>query len=232
MTIFEKNHKIVNISFSNLFKDLETIALQIVNIKKQKADMEATGNYTASYIEEVISKAIADTTAPKVAGSIDLLEAETEDLKEAVINIIEASDTLENNKLALSLGVVGSLEGAHGTKAADYISRNFAGDFASLNLLAATSKNAYVKQAFASKSLDLDGIEETTDTIKAGIITLASMNNSHDLEGLSTRVYTLYKTLLADAPLFGVSVDPSGLPALSALYEAKTEDNIRKALGL
>ena len=52
----DKDLKSIENCFKGFFKDLDTIALNIAAINKTRANMEATGNYTYAYIEDVLEK--------------------------------------------------------------------------------------------------------------------------------------------------------------------------------
>lgn len=227
----DKDLKAIENCFNGFFKDLNTIALNIAAINKTHQDMEATGNYSPAYIEDVLEKEKTAKAASN-ASAIDIINAGLEDLKEAAIHILNASDFLEDVRIVPALASVGSLEGAEGIKAAEIIARQFSGNFPALSLLSATAKDARVKTVFAKASIDADGLEAMTDNVGAALISLTSYNSALDFVGLATRVYQLNKTLTADAAKFGVIINGEDYKALAALLEAKHNEDVRKAMGL
>lgn len=227
----DKDLKAIENCFKGFFKDLNTIAANIAAINKTRADMEATGNYTPAYIEDVLEKEKTAKAASN-ASAIDIITASVEDLQEAAKNILNASDVLEDVRIAPALASVGSLEGAEGVKAAEIIARQFSGNFPALNLLSATAKDARVKTVFTKASIDADGLEAMADNIGGALISLTSYNSALDFVGLTTRVYQLNKTLKADAAIFGVNINAEDYKALAELLEAKHDEDVRKAMGL
>lgn len=225
----DNNLKVIASAFKGFFKDLETIAVNIAALKKTRADMEAAGSYTKSYIDDVMEKEI-EKKAVIVSGAADTISAGVEDLKEAALNILNASDVLEDARITPALSSVGSLTGREGVAASEIIARQFAGNFPVLNLLAASASDASVKAAFIKHSIDAEGVETMADNIGGAAVTIKS--SRADITDLATRIYTFEKELKADAALFGISINTEEYKALAALMEAKEVDDVRKAMGL
>ena len=98
----DKDLKNIEYSIKGMFKDMDALALNIAAVNKTRADMEATGNYTPAYIEDVLEKE-KTAKAGINAGLIDTIGAAVEDLKEATANILNASDVLEDPRLSPAL---------------------------------------------------------------------------------------------------------------------------------
>lgn len=224
----DSNLKTITLSFKGFFKDLETIAANIAALNKSRQDMEATGNYTAAYIDDVMKKEEANKLVA-INGAINTIIAGVEDFTEAAFNILNASDVLEDTRIAPALASVGSLKGREGAAAAEIIARQFAGNFPVLNLLAASAPDASAKDVLRKHSIDAEGVEAMGDNIGSDAL---AINNTSDITEISTRVYKLAKVLKSDALAFGVNINMEDFKALSALLEAKKLEDVRQAMGL
>lgn len=229
----EKYLKAVELSIKGMFKDLNTIADNIAAVNTMRNDMTATGNYTAAYIEDVITKEINEKRAPKNALVIDTISAAIEDLKDETLSILNAGDVLEDERITAALSAVANMDpNADVTGAAEIIANQFKGNFPALELLAAVSNNTKAKAVISKKCVNTDSLESITDELKAGVITLTSMNSAGDFVGLFTRCYEYNKVLNKAAELYGVAINADESPALNALSEAAEENAMRHALGL
>lgn len=229
----EKHLKAFELSIKGMFEDLNAIAANITAVNTMRNDMTATGNYTAAYIEDVITKEINEKRAPKNALIIDTISAAIEDLKNETLSILDAGDVLEDERLTAALSAVANMDpNADVTAAAEIIANQFKGNFPALELLAAVSNNTKVKAVFSKKCVNSDSLEDITDELKAGLTTLTSMNSAGDFVGLFTRCYEYNKVLDKVAEVYGVAINADDYPLLTALSEAAEEKRMRDALGL
>lgn len=219
-------------TITGFFKDLDTISKDIIDIKTTRADLESNGNYTKTYIDELIEKE-TQSKSGHIATTIDTLRAGVEDLKEYTHEINDATDVYDDARLTAAIATVQGLkEGTSQSKeVCKLLINQFKGNFPAIQILGALAPETE-KGLFSKMTVTNDDLELMTDDIGGAIITLESMNISGDLTGLSTRIYDLEKDLSRIATQYGVKINRDDYKSLSLLFEAKQNDDMRAALGL
>lgn len=227
----EKQLNDIALCFKGMFKDLNTIAENIAGVNTMKNELEAIGNYTPAYIEDVINKEISEKRAPKNALVIDTIEAAIADFTDATNAILNAGDVFEDERLIAALSAVSNMDKT-AINAAGIVARQFAGNFPALELLASAAPCVEVRNVINKNNVDADALEALTDRMNEGVIELKVMNSARDFVGLATRVYNFEKVLRSNAETYGVIISADDYPALAALFEAKQGERIRAAFGL
>lgn len=227
----EKDLKTIKSSFEGFLTDLDAISAIIIVLKETRAKMEEGGKLTTEYIDESMTAETIRQSAI-IAGKLDIITASVDDLKEAALNILNASDIFEDVRITPAVAAVSVLKGAEGARASENIARQFAGNFPVLNLLVASAGDALVKDAIRKHSIDAEGLETMTDNISDEIGKMTTFNASHDMTAVSTRIYKFSQLLSKDADIFGIDLKIENYKALTALMEAKHDEDVRAAFGL
>lgn len=239
----EKAIKTAGAIFDNIAANLAAIAATTRANGVSIGDISANGNYSEEYKTELTEKENTKAAAEITNAAVNVNMALSE-LKAQTEAILNATDILDDGKLSAALLVVKGLDETGITPVKALINQ-FKGDFASLDLLAATAGNPDIKAVIFSSSLNLNEFEGYSDNIadyteklinatRAGSGADPQSGARPDMFNISVIVCDLIKVISELSKFYGVDFAAicEKNAQLAAYMSAATEAKYRRALGL